>query len=317
MKYGFSYLSMKINYRFVMSIQDVKWKSALYETTNNTKPLEIVGVPKISIVMPSYNQVSFIERSILSILNQDYPNYELIIIDGGSTDGTVDLIKKYQKYVFYFISEKDRGQSDALNKGFSRATGDVFCWMNSDDIFMPGAFNSVASYFKRGRSVVFGDVLAIDSEDNTERYQIAFPFSVNQFIYDNFVHNAQSMFWDKNIHQKFGMFSEDLTYTMDYDFIVRLCIICSPRRWKFISKPLAAFRCYEGQKTGSAHELAMLEHRIIAKRLGFQDKFSKHGKRLKFIYYLNRIVWYCIRCGSLIVRSAGKKRQVKTYEGGV
>ena len=94
---------------------------------------------KISIIVPSYNQRNFIEKSILSILNQNYSNLELIVIDGGSTDGTLDVIKKYEKYISFWMSEPDEGQSDALNKGFSRATGDVFGWLNSDDLYMPNA----------------------------------------------------------------------------------------------------------------------------------------------------------------------------------
>lgn len=251
--------------------------------------------------MPSYNQAAYIERSLLSIFNQAYPNCELIIIDGGSMDGTTDIIKKYEPYSSYWVSENDGGQGEALNKGFSRASGDIFCWMNSDDIFMPGVFNMISKYFQKGYPAVFGDVLAIDTDDKILRYQIAFPFSMGQFIYDGFVHNAQSMFWSRGIHQRFGIFSEDLTYTMDYDFIVRVSKIFSPRGWKFLPRPLAAFRCYEGQKTGSAHDTAMLEHRKIAGRLGFEDKYSKRGKRLKWLYYANRHLWYFLRYGRMLL----------------
>ncbi len=113
--------------------------TALQSRINGSSP-ESQAVPKISIVMPSYNQVRFIERSILSVLNQDYLNIELIIIDGGSSDGTVDIITKYQKHIAYWVSEPDDGQSHALNKGFARASGQIYGWLNSDDLYLPGAF---------------------------------------------------------------------------------------------------------------------------------------------------------------------------------
>ena len=105
--------------------------------------------PKISIVMPSFNHSQYIERSILSVLNQGYPNLELIIIDGGSIDGTVEIIKKYSKYIDYWISEKDKGQSDALNKGFQKASGQIYGWLNSDDVYLPKTFSYNRGLFEK------------------------------------------------------------------------------------------------------------------------------------------------------------------------
>lgn len=104
------------------------------------------SLPKISIVTPSYNQGKFLEKTIQSVINQGYENLEYIIIDGGSTDNSVEIIKKYESHIDFWVSEKDNGQSDAINKGFSHATGDIFYWINSDDFLLPNALHTIGNY---------------------------------------------------------------------------------------------------------------------------------------------------------------------------
>lgn len=117
--------------------------------------------PKISIVTPSYNQGSYLEETILSVLNQKYPNLEYIIIDGGSTDSSVEIIKKYASYLSYWVSEKDSGQSEALNKGFNRASGEIIAWLNSDDLYCENTLHIIAEKFMEHPEVgiVYGDVI--------------------------------------------------------------------------------------------------------------------------------------------------------------
>jgi glycosyltransferase involved in cell wall biosynthesis len=124
----------------------------------------MASLPKITIVTPSYNQGNFIEETIVSVISQGYPNLEYIIIDGGSTDNTVEIIKKYEEHLSYWVSEKDKGQSEAINKGFERASGDVINWLNSDDYYEPGVLLKVGEAFLNksvnvfcGRSKVFGN----------------------------------------------------------------------------------------------------------------------------------------------------------------
>jgi len=124
---------------------------------------------KISIITPSYNQGQFLEETIISVLNQDYPNLEYIIIDGGSTDKSVEIIKKYEKYLTYWVSEKDRGQTHAINKGFIKSSGSILNWLNSDDLLVPGAINSVSKAFSKHSEAdfCFGDFSIIDTQSNT------------------------------------------------------------------------------------------------------------------------------------------------------
>ncbi len=111
--------------------------------------------PKISIITPSYNQGCFLKNTIMSILDQGYPNLEYIICDGGSTDNSVDIIKKYENKITFWCSEKDNGQTDAINKGMKKATGDIVGWINSDDVLLPGSLFQIANFFAKNRDCEF------------------------------------------------------------------------------------------------------------------------------------------------------------------
>jgi len=182
--------------------------------------------PKISIVTPSYNQAEFLERTILSVLNQNYPNLEYIIIDGGSNDGSVEIIKKYEKYLVYWVSEKDKGQADAINKGFRKATGEFLGWQNSDDLYMPGIFCHFAIYIKKNpkAEVIYGNKLCINGSDLVIRKQ--FYIRPNLFIYKNVGMTIcnQSAFFRKNLLKNYGFLDEQLNYAMDYEIFLRFLL---------------------------------------------------------------------------------------------
>ncbi len=126
----------------------------------------MIRSPKVSIITPSYNQAQFLEQTLQSVLTQDYPNIEYIVVDGASKDGSVDIIKKYEKQIAWWVSEPDSGQSDAVNKGWQHATGELIGWLNSDDLLMPGAVSRMVQAFQETpeMGVIYGDVFSMDAK---------------------------------------------------------------------------------------------------------------------------------------------------------
>jgi glycosyltransferase involved in cell wall biosynthesis len=209
--------------------------------------------PKISIVIPSYNKGQYIENTILSILNQNYPNLECIIIDGGSLDETISIIKRYEKFITYWVSEKDNGQSDALNKGFLIATGDLVNEQDADDIFLPNAFLKIAEVYRRhpDADVIYGNRADIDDENHIIDESKYTKFSKIVYRYEGLSIGPQSAFWKRELFSKIGMYEVDLNFAMDYDFFMRAAL----KNAKFLYVPycFSAMRRYEGSKTFQHH----------------------------------------------------------------
>ena len=188
-----------------------------------------MNYPKISIIIPSYNQGQFLEEAISSVIAQQYPNLELFVVDGGSNDNSVDVIKKYEQHITWWVSEKDKGQSEAINKGFSRATGEIITWLCSDDLFTPGTLHKVADYFsKQGENVglIYGGITTfkngVDKESNwgysdksLERYLAGMAFS-----------QPGSFYRKKYLDKIGGSVNEQLHYGMDFDLFCRLALVC-------------------------------------------------------------------------------------------
>ena len=222
-----------------------------------------MNTPKISIITPSFNQVDFLERTIRSVIDQDYPNIEYIVIDGGSTDGSVDLIKKYEHRLAYWVSEKDRGQAHAINKGLERATGDWVAWQNSDDTYYPGVFLQLASVAKSNSAVqlIIGNMNLIDRDDVLLRDLKYVRPTYKSLLSEGMVLTNQSAFWRRSLHQELGLLSEAFDCSFDYEWFLRLLAHTSQSH--HVNAPWGALRLHENTKTSNRQDVFDREYRQI------------------------------------------------------
>lgn len=218
---------------------------------------------KISIITPSFNQVQYIEDTILSIINQSYKNIEYIIIDGGSTDGSADVIKKYETHLSYWVSEKDRGQSHAINKGLERATGDIICWLNSDDLFADEALKKVVDFFAANKDIHCVQAGVLNFSSKTSMAIQATPVSEIDMIKRVPFHQP-GMFWKREVMEKIGYIDERFFYCMDYDLWMRIFFNF---KIGYISDILAKFRIHELSKTNNNPIKMYAEYRRVVSRL--------------------------------------------------
>jgi glycosyltransferase involved in cell wall biosynthesis len=194
-------------------------------------------LPKVSIITPSYNQVQFLEETVQSVLSQDYPNIEYIIVDGGSKDGSVEIIQRYSDRLAWWVSEADQGQTDALNKGFAHVTGEILAWINSDDTYLPGAVSEAVTFLQQNPDVgmVYGDANLIDENG---QFLGLFPASQTDYrrLMRGFVHiPQQSSFFRASLWRQVGPLDPTIYFAMDYDLWVRLAkislLVYHPRLW--------------------------------------------------------------------------------------
>lgn len=210
-------------------------------------------MPLVSIITPSYNQANFIRQTIESVLNQDYPKIEYIVVDGGSTDGSIEILKSYGSRLKW-VSEEDTGQSDAINKGFRMAKGEVIAWINSDDVYEPGAVKAAVGFLEKNPDVgmVYSDCNVI-LEDGRRNGLIRAPeFNMHkQLNYAN-IPPQPTVFFRREVFEKVGYLDESLHYVMDYDYWIRI-----GRKFRIKKMPgvLANFRVWGTSKTvGSQHK---------------------------------------------------------------
>lgn len=229
--------------------------------------------PKISVVIPSYNQGQFIEETIRSVLLQGYPNLEFIIIDGGSTDNTIEIIKKYESWISYWVSESDRGQSHAINKGITSATGDILFWLNSDDIVLPGAFTRVAYEFLKcpETRIVIGQARVIN-EKGEHITNLKSGFTTWEYLVStpNNQIRQVSTFFSRTLFDELGLIDETLEIAMDNELLTRFTRIYPPR---IIPDYVSAFRSQPDSKSFKQRILGYQEVDRVRQRLLSKSPF--------------------------------------------
>ncbi len=253
-----------------------------------------MSLPRITIVTPSFNQGRYLEQTIRSVLEQGYPNLEYIIIDGGSTDDSVDIIRRYADRLSYWHSAQDEGQADAIGKGFEMATGNILGWLNSDDILMPESLFTVAREFPSdGDSVALAGSLVLIDESGYP-IEIGLP-SRRRYWRDMLFwgHGVGQMatFWSKEAWKKSGGIDKYLLFAFDYDFFIKLRQI---GEFKIIRHYLAGFRQHSTQKTSTMKEVAVTEAQMIRERYG-QPEFAtlaRNARRFKPLWNMrNWLIW--------------------------
>lgn len=219
---------------------------------------------RISVVTPSFNQAQFLEATMRSVLEQDYPELEYIVVDGGSSDGSAEIIRKYAGRLAWWVSEPDKGQADAINKGLQRATGDVVAYLNSDDLYFPGALRAIAAAFEKtpGAGVIYGRTQKIDAHGAETKPLFLTPW--NARLHKTLCLVPQpSSFYSRAAWEACGPFDGELGYVLDWDFLLRV-----ERRFPIlaIEEPISQFRVYPQTKSSAGGWVRLGEIARIARK---------------------------------------------------
>lgn len=275
--------------------------------------------PKITIVTPSFNQGQYLEETIRSVIDQEYPNLEYIVIDGGSSDRSIEIIRKYEKYITYWVSEPDKGQSEAINKGLKRATGDLFNWLNSDDYLEKGALHKLAkAYLDHPEKKIFCfklEKLTADKKELSDR--LVNPADEIECYCDPVI-TQPSMFYKREVINQLQHLNTKLHYCMDYEWWLKFIILYGPSAIYASNDVFAVYRMHPESKTFTSYEKFIDDIATILHSILLQLNMKKYQELLERNFLINStysfniaisidkalaermIVYFCLKWGHLI-----------------
>jgi glycosyltransferase involved in cell wall biosynthesis len=252
----------------------------------------VTSTPRITIVTPSFNQAAFLPAAIESVLGQGYPNLEYIIVDGGSTDGSIEIIKRYADRLAWWVSERDGGQADAVAKGFARATGAVFGFLNSDDLLAPGALAEVASQFQRNPNlgIVLGAGGMVDARGRFLHGVYPMGWGVAELLSFESRFTQPAVFFSRSAYEQAGGMDAQFRFALDLDLFVRIAATDTPH--VITRTPLAYTRLHPDTKTSKWQAVKEREIMVIRARHGVRPDF--HQSAIRSLYW--RTKHFLLRC---------------------
>jgi glycosyltransferase involved in cell wall biosynthesis len=249
--------------------------------------------PKISLITPSYGQEAFIERTILSVLNQNYPNLEYIIVDDASKDNSNAIIRKYGDEIILLSDGINRGQTAAINHGFRHATGDIIGFQNADDLFEPNAFFELAKAYKESpeSSLFFGNIHIVDENDAITNTMRMTPYSYVEHLYLGMQMHNQAMFWKPSIFKDYGYFDENYNYSFDYEFMCRYTEDGKSKP-RYVEGFWGAFRIHSTSKTTLITPAYSNERTRISEHYRTKGGINESYKLIRIKSYLRKAIYF-------------------------